>query len=132
MELLAATEGGLWVVEPEGDRAERALDEPVRCVAAGRDGIVLAGTADGLRLSGDRGRSFERIELSEPDVFSVAVSPADAPSTPAPSRAMLSGYRPRRAVRGARGAAADPLARELELSAAAVDPPRALDRALAA
>jgi hypothetical protein len=77
MELLAATEGGLWVVEPEVERAERALDEPVRCVAAGGDGIVLAGTADGVRLSGDRGRSFERIELYEPDVFSVAVSPAD-------------------------------------------------------
>ena len=46
-------------------------------MAAGRDGIVPDGTADGLRLSGDRGRSFESLELSEPDVFSVAVSSAD-------------------------------------------------------
>ena len=44
MELLAATEGGLWVIEPEAERAERALDEPVGCVAADGDGIVLEGT----------------------------------------------------------------------------------------
>jgi hypothetical protein len=93
MELLAATEEGLWVVDPEGDRADRALGEPIRCVAAGGDGVVLAGTGNGLGLSRDRGRSFESIELPEPDVFSVAVSPADG--------ALYAGTEPSRVFRAA-------------------------------
>ncbi len=75
--LLAATEAGLFAIEPDRGEARRVLEEPVRCVAAG-DSVVLAGGERGLSVSRDGGESFARVELPEPDVFSVAISPADA------------------------------------------------------
>jgi photosystem II stability/assembly factor-like uncharacterized protein len=75
--LLAATETGAWVVDLATDSARATLQEPVRCVAAGPGGVALAGGAGGLWLSRDEGESWESVELTEPDVFSVAVSPAD-------------------------------------------------------
>src|SRR4051794_35834420 len=49
----------------------------LQCVAA-RGDTVLAGTlGDGVRLSRDAGATWQRVALPAPDVFSVAISPAD-------------------------------------------------------
>jgi hypothetical protein len=49
----------------------------VQCVAA-RDGRVLVGTrGHGLFVSDDAGKSWDRVELPEPDVFSVAIGAVD-------------------------------------------------------
>jgi hypothetical protein len=64
-------EDGAW-------RAAVALEgERLQCVAA-RGATVLAGTlGDGVRASADAGATWERIELPEADVLSVAIGPAD-------------------------------------------------------
>jgi hypothetical protein len=64
-------EGSAW-----GDRAVlEGVD--VQCVAA-RGASVLAGTrGSGALLSGDGGATWDRVELPEPDVFSVAIGAAD-------------------------------------------------------
>ena len=77
--MLAATEAGAEVVDVATGSARTTLQEPVRCVAAGPGGLALAGGAGGLWSSRDAGESWERAELpEEADVFSVAVSTADA------------------------------------------------------
>src|SRR3954453_12277027 len=67
------------LVRLDGDgTVETVLDgERLQCVAA-RDDTVLAGTVGaGLRVSRDRGASWERVDLREADVFSAAISDAD-------------------------------------------------------
>jgi hypothetical protein len=49
---------------------------PVRCVAADRDRVIIGTQGAGALLSSDGGRRWERMELPEPDVFSVAIGPA--------------------------------------------------------
>ncbi len=61
---------GTWRSSPLLD------DEPARCVAAAR-GRLLVGSRDGALLSTDDGASWRRVELPEPEVYSVAVSAAD-------------------------------------------------------
>ena len=48
----------------------------VRCVAA-NGARVLVGTRDGVMVSDDTGADWERVELPEADVFSVAIGAAD-------------------------------------------------------
>ena len=50
---------------------------PVRCVAADGDRVIVGTQGAGALLSGDGGRRWERMELPEPDVFSVAIGSAD-------------------------------------------------------
>src|SRR4051794_32170056 len=50
---------------------------PVRCVAADRDRVIVGTQGAGALLSSDGGGRWERIELPERDVFSVAIGPAD-------------------------------------------------------
>jgi len=48
-----------------------------RCVAADRDRVIVGTEAAGVFLSSDGGERWERTELPERDVYSVAISPAD-------------------------------------------------------
>jgi hypothetical protein len=50
---------------------------PVRCVAADRDRVIIGTQGAGALLSSDGGRRWERMELPERDIFSVAIGPAD-------------------------------------------------------
>jgi hypothetical protein len=77
--LLVCTRDGFVRLDGNGSSwASVALLEgtAVRCVAA-QGGRVLVGTGDGALLSADDGASWRRAELPEPDVYSVAISPAD-------------------------------------------------------
>jgi hypothetical protein len=57
---------------------ETMLDgERLQCVAALGDTLLAGTLQSGARLSRDAGATWERIALPEPDVFSVAISPAD-------------------------------------------------------
>src|ERR1700710_1845928 len=59
-------------------RAEPVLEGvPVDCVAADRDRVIVGTRGAGAFLSTDGGGRWERMELPERDVFSVAISPAD-------------------------------------------------------
>jgi len=49
----------------------------VRCVAANRGRVIVGTEGAGVFLSSDGGRRWERMELPERDVFSVAIRPAD-------------------------------------------------------
>lgn len=77
---ICTRDGRLVRLEPDrGEwRAEVLLDQAeLQCVAA-RDETVLVGTRGaGVRVSRDSGASWERVELPEPDIFSVAIGPAD-------------------------------------------------------
>ena len=58
--------------------AQRVLERiPVRCVAADGERVIVGTQGEGALLSSDGGRRWERMELPEPDVFSVAIGPAD-------------------------------------------------------
>lgn len=70
---------------------------PVRCVAAAGERVIVGTQGAGLFLSGDGGRSWERVELPERDVFSVAIGPADG--------ALYAGTEPSRLFVGRDGAA---------------------------
>jgi hypothetical protein len=50
---------------------------PVRCVAADGDRVIIGTQGAGALLSGNGGLRWERIELPEPDVFSVAIGRPD-------------------------------------------------------
>ena len=50
---------------------------PVRCVAADRGRVIIGTQGAGVLLSSDGGQRWERMELPERDVFSVAIGPAD-------------------------------------------------------
>jgi photosystem II stability/assembly factor-like uncharacterized protein len=81
--LLAATGAAVAVLEGEGSswRASVGLRESgAQCVAVDptTPGVAFAGCrGNGLFRSGDGGRSWDDCGLPAPDVFSVAVSPAD-------------------------------------------------------
>jgi hypothetical protein len=92
--LLAAAGDGVALVERDHGKwtSRRTLDASGRCVAAGEAGVALAGGEDGLWLSRDGGESFERVELAETHVYSVAVSAADG--------ALYAGTEPSRLFRG--------------------------------
>jgi len=82
-ELYAATGDAIVRITREGDRfrAGTLLDEPgLQCLAADPrrpERIVAGSRGRGVWLSEDGGRSWEDARLPQPDVFSVAVSPAD-------------------------------------------------------
>jgi hypothetical protein len=50
---------------------------PVRCVAADGDRVIVGTRGAGALISSDGGRRWERLELPERDVFSVAIGRAD-------------------------------------------------------
>jgi hypothetical protein len=76
MTVLACTRDRLVRLD-ESWTAETVLDVAAECVAAD-DARVLAGTRGrGAFLSADGGASWDQVELPEPDVFAVAISPAD-------------------------------------------------------
>src|ERR1700758_143640 len=50
---------------------------PVRCVAADRDRVIVGTQGAGLLLGAGGGGRGERRERPEPDVFSVAIGPAE-------------------------------------------------------
>ena len=78
--LLAATGDAIVRIQPaqEAGRAETLLDEPgLQCLAADGDRIVAGSRGRGVWLSEDGGASWQDARLPQPDVFSVAVSPAD-------------------------------------------------------
>lgn len=52
-------------------------DVRVRCVAAQGERVIVGTQGAGVHLSHDGGRRWERMELPAPDVFSVAIGPAD-------------------------------------------------------
>jgi hypothetical protein len=63
--------GGSWEADP-------ALEGvPVTCIAANGDRILVGTQGEGAWSSADGGKEWERIDLPERDVFSVAISPAD-------------------------------------------------------
>jgi hypothetical protein len=63
--------GGSWEADP-------ALEGvPVSCVAANGDRILVGTQGEGAWSSADGGKEWERIDLPERDVFSVAISLAD-------------------------------------------------------
>jgi hypothetical protein len=75
--LLVCTGHGLVRVErKDGSWRSDALLEDVRarCVAA-RDGRLLVGSRDGAVLSPDGGATWQRADLPESDVYSVAIGP---------------------------------------------------------
>jgi hypothetical protein len=63
--------GGSWEADP-------ALEGvPVTCVAANDERILVGTQGEGAWSSANDGKQWERIDLPERDVFSVAISPAD-------------------------------------------------------
>jgi hypothetical protein len=58
-------------------RAETVLEEPVQCVAADGERVLVGTQGDGALLSWDSGESWKRVDLPERDVLSVAISRAD-------------------------------------------------------
>jgi photosystem II stability/assembly factor-like uncharacterized protein len=64
-------DGGAWT-------ATEALEGlGVQCVAARGQRVLVGTRGNGLFVSDDGGESWDRVELPEPDVFSVAISAAD-------------------------------------------------------
>ena len=49
----------------------------VQCVAASGERVLVGTRGHGLFVSDDAGKSWDQVELSEPDVFSVAIGAAD-------------------------------------------------------
>jgi hypothetical protein len=64
-------DGDSWTAEPALDGVS------VRCVAALGSRVLVGTLGGGLRMSIDQGATWEQVDLPEPDVFSVAISPAD-------------------------------------------------------
>jgi hypothetical protein len=62
---------GSWAAHPVLE------DVPAACVASDGERVLAGTRGDGARISVDGGDSWERIDLPEPDVFAVAISPAD-------------------------------------------------------
>jgi photosystem II stability/assembly factor-like uncharacterized protein len=58
--------------------AQRVLEGvPVQCVAAAGDRVIVGTRGAGVLVSGDGGQQWERMELPEQDVFSVAIGAVD-------------------------------------------------------
>jgi photosystem II stability/assembly factor-like uncharacterized protein len=64
-------DGRSWTAEPALDGAGS------QCVAADGDRVLVGTRGSGALLSVDRGATWERVELPEPDVYSVAIGAAD-------------------------------------------------------
>src|SRR4051794_19693164 len=80
MPVYACTRERLLRLEPTGGawRATVALTgERLQCAAARGDTVLVGTLGAGLLCSGDGGATWERVELPEADVLSVAVSDAD-------------------------------------------------------
>src|SRR4051794_41635084 len=80
MPVFACTRERLLRLEPTGGawRATVALTgERLQCVAARGDTVLVGTLGAGLLCSGDGGATWDRVELPETDVLSVAVSDAD-------------------------------------------------------
>ncbi len=81
-QLFAATGDSIARITPEGDSGEVAVTLPgsgVQCLALDphHPGTLYAGSRGrGVWKSVDGGRNWRDMELPQPDVFSVAVSPA--------------------------------------------------------
>ena len=81
--LAAATGAGVALLEPDGEtwQAElRVRESGISCLARDpRDAAFLlgGGRGSGVWRSEDSGKSWERVDFPQPDVFSVAVSAAD-------------------------------------------------------
>jgi hypothetical protein len=75
-------DGRAWTVET------LLAGERVQCVAAAGSKVLVGSRGNGALLSTDSGATWERIELPESDVFSVAISAAD--------RALYAGTEPSR------------------------------------
>ena len=79
--MYAATGDAIVVLdEHDGRWSVRAALEGsgAQCVAAGGDGVVVAGARlGGVWWSADRGRTWAAAGLTDREIFSVAVSPAD-------------------------------------------------------
>ncbi|MBK8901158.1 MAG: hypothetical protein IPM53_08245 [Anaerolineaceae bacterium] len=61
MELFLATENGVWLAQPDGDSwklEKRGLDGRIVTSIMAREGVILAGTTDGIFRSDDRGASW--------------------------------------------------------------------------
>jgi hypothetical protein len=64
-------DGRSWSVEPVLERAG------AQCVAARGERVLVGTRGRGALVSDDAGASWEHVELPEPEIFSVAISPAD-------------------------------------------------------
>jgi hypothetical protein len=73
MELFATTGDGFVKVGAH----TRLQGSGAQCLAVAGDTVYVGCRGSGLKRSTDGGDSFEDLSLPEPDVFSVAVSPAD-------------------------------------------------------
>jgi photosystem II stability/assembly factor-like uncharacterized protein len=73
MELLATTGDAFVKVGAQ----PRLQGSGAQCLAVDGDAVYVGCRGGGLKRSRDGGESFEDLSLPEPDVFSVAVSPAD-------------------------------------------------------
>jgi photosystem II stability/assembly factor-like uncharacterized protein len=62
---------GSWATEPVLEGVG------VQCVATSGDRVLVGTQGNGLLVSSDGGTTFDRVELPEPDVLSVAISAAD-------------------------------------------------------
>lgn len=89
--LLCTREGRVIRLELDGasPAARTVLDgEPAVCVAAAGERVLVGTQGDGLLLSEDGGEEWERVELPERDVLSVAIG--------APDGALYAGTEPSR------------------------------------
>jgi photosystem II stability/assembly factor-like uncharacterized protein len=66
-----ASDGGSWTAEPVLEGVG------VQCVAASGERVLVGTQGNGLLVSADGGTGFDRVELPEADVLSVAISAAD-------------------------------------------------------
>jgi hypothetical protein len=99
-----------------------------QCVAASGARVLVGTRGHGALLSVDGGERWEEIELPERDVFSVAIGAADGAlyAGTEPSRVFVA---PRRGwLAGASRSPGHSLPQPMELPAAPLDAPRALDR----
>jgi hypothetical protein len=67
------------LIRIDGDGSETTALEGTgaQCVAVGGERVLVGTRERGALLSDDRGATWERIDLPEPGVFSVAISAAD-------------------------------------------------------
>jgi photosystem II stability/assembly factor-like uncharacterized protein len=80
MRLFAATGDAVAVLEEDDGSRRVSTTLPgsgTRCLALDGRNVVFAGGRDGLARSEDGGKSWDDTGLPHPDVFSVAVSPAN-------------------------------------------------------
>jgi photosystem II stability/assembly factor-like uncharacterized protein len=79
---LTTLDGRLIALHRDADGAATAhtaleAHEQAQCVATDGSRVLVGTRGNGALLSNDDGATWERIDLPEPDVFAVAISPAD-------------------------------------------------------